>query len=159
MNEIDLGTGTSAQADGIRGKVAIVAGATAGLGRAVALKLAAQGAIVVATGRNSSAGDDAVRAIEAAGGRALFPPADMENAAVPRGLVAKAVALFGAGTSSSLVPVRRLQYKVPMNDRKRQQRCVVDVKIQAPSIRCWACRLKASHRLTGFLGFPSKSLR
>src|SRR5947209_8287889 len=86
----------SAQGSGLLGKVAIVTGATAGLGRAVALKLAEQGALVVATGRNRSAGDEVVRAIESAGGRALFLPADIENAVDTREMVAKAAAAFGA---------------------------------------------------------------
>ena len=81
---------------GLHGKVAIVTGATAGLGRAVALKLAAQGAIVVATGRNRSAGDEVVREIEAAGGRAAFMPAELEDLAATRAMVAQAVAQFGS---------------------------------------------------------------
>lgn len=86
----------SAQRDSMRDKVAIVTGATAGLGRAVALKLADQGALVVATGRNRRAGDELVRAIEVAGGRALFLHADLENATDTREMVAKAASGFGA---------------------------------------------------------------
>lgn len=95
MKEGDRGTGMSTQA-GACGKVAIVTGATAGLGHAVALKLAGQGLFVVATGRNRSAGDELVRAIEAAGGAALFLPADIENATETREMVATVVAKFGA---------------------------------------------------------------
>jgi len=95
MNEVDRVEGMNEEGQGVRGKVAIVTGATAGLGRAVALKLARQGAIVVATGRNRSAGDEVVRAIEAAGGRCLFLPADFEDVADTRAMVAKAVSEFG----------------------------------------------------------------
>jgi 2-hydroxycyclohexanecarboxyl-CoA dehydrogenase len=95
MTELDQGTGMSAHSEGVRGKVAIVTGATAGLGRAVALKLGRQGALVVATGRNQVAGDEVVGAIKAAGGRALFLPCDIENTADTHAMVAKAVAEFG----------------------------------------------------------------
>lgn len=77
-------------------KIAIVTGATAGLGRAVALKLAKQGVCVVATGRNKNAGDELVREIESAGGVALFLPADLESAADTREMVASVIAKFGA---------------------------------------------------------------
>jgi len=80
---------------GFQGKVAVVTGATAGLGRAIAIKLAAEGASVVGTARSQAAGDELVRAIEATGGRALFVAADMEDAAQSRNVVDKAIAHFG----------------------------------------------------------------
>ncbi|MFT3816568.1 MAG: SDR family oxidoreductase [Rubrivivax sp.] len=76
-------------------KVAVVTGATAGLGRAIAIELAAQGHAVVATGRNCEAGDALVQAIEAAGGRAAFVPADIEDAAQAAALAERAVSAFG----------------------------------------------------------------
>ncbi|HSW16497.1 MAG TPA: SDR family NAD(P)-dependent oxidoreductase [Ramlibacter sp.] len=88
-------TPTNEQTEGMRGKVAIVTGATAGLGRAVALKLGRQGARVVATGRNAAAGAQLVSEIEGAGGRAIFLPCDVEDAAQTRAMVASAVAQFG----------------------------------------------------------------
>ena len=81
--------------NGLRGKVAIVTGATAGLGHAVALKLAAAGADVVATGRNKAAGEELVRAIATAGGRALFIAADIEDGAQAAHMVNQAIAHFG----------------------------------------------------------------
>jgi NAD(P)-dependent dehydrogenase (short-subunit alcohol dehydrogenase family) len=54
------------------GQVALVTGATAGIGRATALALAREGAAVVATGRNRAAGAETVAQIEAIGGRAAF---------------------------------------------------------------------------------------
>ncbi len=83
------------QQTGVSGKVAIVTGATSGLGYAVALKLAREGARIAATGRNPAAGDKLVREIEAAGGNAAFFAADMMDAAQARDMVARAIAHFG----------------------------------------------------------------
>jgi NAD(P)-dependent dehydrogenase (short-subunit alcohol dehydrogenase family) len=57
-----------------------VTGATSGIGRAVALKLAGDGFTVVVHGRDASRGADVVAAIEAAGGQARFAAADLGNA-------------------------------------------------------------------------------
>ncbi len=96
MNQSHGGSQQGEQAAGVRGKVAIVTGATVGLGRAVALRLAQQGAKVVVTGRNRSAGEEVVRQIEAAGGQAVFLPADIEKLQEAREMVAQAHARFGA---------------------------------------------------------------
>lgn len=61
--------------------VALVTGATTGLGRQVALLLAADGAEVIVTGRSQSRGAGVVAEIEAAGGRARFVPADLDDPA------------------------------------------------------------------------------
>jgi NAD(P)-dependent dehydrogenase (short-subunit alcohol dehydrogenase family) len=63
----------------VQGKVAIVTGATKGLGRASAILLAREGAKVVLTGRNSEEGEDAVRTILAAGGEAFFVKQDVAD--------------------------------------------------------------------------------
>lgn len=58
-------------------KVAIVTGATAGIGRAIATLYGAQGARVVASGRNEERGAQVVEEIRAAGGEAEFCKADI----------------------------------------------------------------------------------
>src|SRR5258706_10324719 len=66
---------------------ALVTGATSGIGRAVALQLARQGADVIVHGRDVARGAATVDAIAAAGGRARFVAADLADLADLRHLV------------------------------------------------------------------------
>jgi NAD(P)-dependent dehydrogenase (short-subunit alcohol dehydrogenase family) len=56
----------------LEGKVALITGATSGIGRAAALQLAAQGAAVIVHGRDTVRGDAVVAEIEKGGGVARF---------------------------------------------------------------------------------------
>jgi NAD(P)-dependent dehydrogenase (short-subunit alcohol dehydrogenase family) len=60
-----------------RPNIALVTGATSGIGRATALALSDQGYEVVVHGRDVVRGADTVKAIEARGGRARFVAADL----------------------------------------------------------------------------------
>ena len=68
------------QTQELAGKVAIVTGATAFIGAAIAKRLASLGAFVVVNGRNQEAGDNIVSEIQAAGGEACFEKADLLKA-------------------------------------------------------------------------------
>ncbi|MFI0774525.1 SDR family NAD(P)-dependent oxidoreductase [Streptomyces sp. NPDC021212] len=77
------------------GKTALVTGAGSGLGRAIALAFAAEGASVVAAGRTEATLAETVRLIEAADGRAAAVVADVTDSGRLRDLVRETVARFG----------------------------------------------------------------
>jgi NAD(P)-dependent dehydrogenase (short-subunit alcohol dehydrogenase family) len=65
----------------LEGKVALVTGATSGIGRAAALQLAVQGATVIVHGRDAVRGATVVTEIENSGGSARFVGADLSEPA------------------------------------------------------------------------------
>jgi NAD(P)-dependent dehydrogenase (short-subunit alcohol dehydrogenase family) len=79
----------------MRGKVALVTGAGAGIGRAIAVRLAQEGAAVVVADVNEGAGQESVRQIEAGAGRAAFVLADVAAEADVRGMISFAEQYFG----------------------------------------------------------------
>jgi NAD(P)-dependent dehydrogenase (short-subunit alcohol dehydrogenase family) len=80
----------------VAGKVALVTGAGAGIGRASALLLAAEGAAVAVADINRETAEATVAAIRADGGRAVAFTADVAQADETAALVADVVSAFGA---------------------------------------------------------------
>src|SRR4029453_2078418 len=72
---------TTANDSELHGQTALVTGATSGIGRAIALQLARQGAEVIVHGRDAGRGAETVDTITAAGGRARFVAADLSDPA------------------------------------------------------------------------------
>jgi len=79
----------------LQGRVAVVTGATRGIGRAIALACAREGAAVVVNGRDVAAGRGVVAEIGALGGKASWHAADLGRVSEARGLVDAAVRAFG----------------------------------------------------------------
>lgn len=79
----------------LNGKVALVTGAGSGIGRAIALAYAKEGARVVVSDTNTTGGDETVRQARAAGGEAQFVAADVSKPDDGRALVEAAVRAYG----------------------------------------------------------------
>lgn len=77
------------------GKVALVTGASSGIGRAAALAFAREGAKVVAADVTVEGGNETVTLIKRTGGEAVFVPTNVAKAAEVEALVNAAVSTYG----------------------------------------------------------------
>lgn len=124
---------------------ALVSGSTAGIGRAIAKRFAAEGAHVCVTGRDAQRGADVVADIEAVGGRASFVAADLTDEDECAALVAEAIERLGgltvlvnnaAGGGGSDGPVRELSTDA--------WQAVLRINLTAPF---WLCRAAVPHMI------------
>ena len=81
--------------DAFRGQAVIVTGASAGIGKALALQLASQGAKVAIAARRAERLEQVARECRAAGGEVLVVPTDVSDEAQCKTLVENTIAAFG----------------------------------------------------------------
>ncbi len=79
----------------LSGSTTLITGGTSGIGRATAELFASLGAAVAFTGRDTDRGTEVSELIRAAGGEALFLPADVRSAADCARAVEETLAAFG----------------------------------------------------------------
>ena len=97
----------------LAGKVVLVTGGNAGIGRAAAIEFAKQGAKVVVNGRRETEGEEVVAGIKASGGEAIFVRADVSKERDVTAMIERTLATFGrldcafnnAGLEQALTPL------------------------------------------------------
>ena len=79
----------------LRGKVAFITGFGSGLGQAIAVRFAAEGAAVAGTSPTESKGLATLAMVEKVGGKALFWPGDVADSAQMKSFIDETVRRFG----------------------------------------------------------------
>ena len=106
----------------LTGKVAVVSGASKGIGAAIAEELAAEGASVVVNYSSSKAqADEVVARIQAAGGSAKAVHADLSKRGEAKELIDAAVTEFG-GLDILVNNAGRLRFRATRQDRRQALR-------------------------------------
>jgi citronellol/citronellal dehydrogenase len=97
-----MSTSANALHPDLRGRVAIVTGASRGIGKALALRLAHDGATVTIASKSEQSTErlpgsihETVREIETSGGKALAVPTDVRDENAVRAMVEKTLETFG----------------------------------------------------------------
>ena len=95
------------------GKVALITGGNAGIGRATAIEFAQHGAKVVITGRREKEGHEVIAEIKALGGEAIFAKTDVSKESDVKAMIERTLEMFGrldcafnnAGIEETLTPL------------------------------------------------------
>src|SRR2546427_11614883 len=98
----------------VAGRVVLITGGNAGIGRAAAIEFAKQGARVVVSGRREREGQEVVAGIKASGGEAIFLRADVSKERDVKATIERTLATFGrldcafnnAGIEQALTPLQ-----------------------------------------------------
>src|SRR5579871_6212439 len=123
----------------LKGRTAIVTGASRGIGEAIAARLAMEGASVVASARTAEEGEsrlpgtlhETVDRIVRAGGEARFIKADLAQAVERERLVEETVAAYGP--VDILVNNAAITYFIPVADfPEKRFKLMMEVQVYAP---------------------------
>jgi citronellol/citronellal dehydrogenase len=123
----------------LKGQVAVVTGASRGIGEAIAIRYAMEGAKVVVSARTVSQDEhylpgtitDTVERIKAAGGEALAVKADLSDSAERHNLIKAAEDAFGS--VDILVNNAAITYFIPVTDfPEKRFRLMMEVQVWAP---------------------------
>ena len=95
------------------GKVVLITGGNAGIGRAAAIEFAKHGAKVVITGRREKEGHEVIAEIKALGGEAIFAKTDVSKESDVKAMIERTLETFGrldcafnnAGIEETLTPL------------------------------------------------------
>lgn len=79
----------------LKGKIAVITGASSGIGRITGILFADEGARVVVVDIDPSGGEDTVRQIRVRGGEAIFVRTDVTNEEQVRSMVSEAAKMYG----------------------------------------------------------------
>ncbi len=121
----------------IKGKTAVVTGGGSGIGRATAMRLAAEGAAVIVADLDESGARESVRMIEGASGRAAAVQIDVTDAEQARRMLEHAVATFGSLDilhNNAGIAVGTPVFPQCALDRWRR---VLDIDLQAVILGCY----------------------
>lgn len=121
----------------LKGKTAVVTGASSGIGRAIAEKLGTSGACVYLAGRTRAAMEDSKKRIESAGSQATVVEADVRDVAQVQRLVQRAV--DDTGRLDIMVNNAGVSYPSPIADADPEEwRIMLETNVLALLAGCQA---------------------